>query len=320
MTCLPINELSGNNSNCCEETLLSIAAMCQQEETGYRTCDFLGKDRTRSCSSSLDNPSCPLTPPLVDIDMDCRTKMSAWCYQVVDFCKFNRETVAIAMNLLDRFVASSSPASVAVMADRKSYQLAAMTCLYTAVKIHEPEAMDPRLVSTLSRGTYQPHEVEAMERQILTALTWRVNPPTAMAFVRQYLALIPDTVLDPITRAAIYDLAKFQTELAVSEYDFLNVKPSVVSFCSLMNALESVGCLPEVVFQTIASTLSHAIQLSANVSDIQMWLYQAVVREPAAQTMFAATAIPATQQEQQTTKSALERPVSCEVSPRSIAA
>merc|ERR1712226_396506 len=89
--------------------------------------------------------------------MDSRKKMVAWCFQVVDFCKFQRETVSIAMNLLDRFMMTSQ--SQVAKTDVKVYQLAAMTALYTAVKIHEPEVMDPKLISNLSRGVYQPEEV-----------------------------------------------------------------------------------------------------------------------------------------------------------------
>ena len=315
--------INDNNDNT-EETLHRVKAMCQQEAHGYKTCDFLHQDDTTSPSSP---PQCgPLNAMLLQdpIDVDCRTKMAAWCYQVVDFCKFNRETVAIAMNLLDRFVAS--PLAQAALTDRKTYQLAAMTALYTAVKIHEPEAMDPKLVSTLSRGTYLPHEVEAMEAQLLTALTWRVNPPTAMAFVRHYLDLIPSShvLSDPFVRATLYDLTKFQTELAVAEYDFLQVPPSVVAFCSLMNSLESVGCVDTTTLESIATHLAQAIDLQGDVTEIQMWLYQAVVQEPAAQSVFASTVSApkpaAVNNNNNNNKTCLQRQQSCEVSPRSIAA
>ncbi|KAL7570883.1 hypothetical protein ACA910_018945 [Epithemia clementina (nom. ined.)] len=320
-----------------DEILNTIAAMCQQEAKGYKTCDFLYQQQQQQqdeCATTT--ASGPLNTMMVEddnnnnsevacdpIDVDCRTKMAAWCYQVVDFCKFHRETVAIAMNLLDRFVACSQSADAkAARSDRKVYQLAAMTALYTAVKIHEPEAMDPKLVSTLSRGTYTPAQVEAMERQLLTALTWRVNPPTAMAFVRQYMQLLaPILPRDEFVQTTIYDLTKFQTELAVSEYDFLEVHPSVVAFCSLLNSLESVGVIDATSLEAMAHVLSQAIGLQGDVSEIQMWLYQAVVQEPTAQTMFATAAASAASPVQTTSQlEKMARQQSSEFSPRSIAA
>jgi hypothetical protein len=74
-----------------------------------------------------------------------------------------------------------------------------------AVKIHEPEAMDPDTVSTLSRGTYSAHDIENMELQILKALEWRVNPPTSVSFARQLLALLPDDVYIEAARNNLAD-------------------------------------------------------------------------------------------------------------------
>lgn len=283
-------------------TLDTISAMRTQEESGYITGDFLHQNEP-----SVSVPTGPLS-----VDADCRSKMAAWCYQVCDFCKFSRETVEIAMNYLDRFM--MTPAGASAMADRKVYQLASMSALYSAVKIHEPEAMDPKLVSNLSRGTYSPEQVEAMEASILGALQWRVNPPTALAFTRQFLELIPQDVLNNEIRQSAYDIAKYQTELAVNEYDFLSVKSSTVAYCSLMNSLESLGVAAKVV-SNIGFVLSQAIGLNLHddqVVDIQNWLYEAVIRQPAGTfTMaHAASAKP----------SKASRRSSFEVSPRSISA
>ena len=285
-----------------DETLASLTAMCHQESQGYQTQDFLQQTKYNQ-------------PLHFDIDADSRSKMVQWSFSVVDFLKFSRETVETATNILDRFMLTDS--AYKARSDRCTYQLAAMTCLYSAVKIHEPEAMDPKLVSNLSRGTYSAKQVEEMELQILMAVSWRVNPPTAMAFVRHYLQLIPSTVLDPQMVEAVHDLTKFQTELAVAEYDFLSIKPSIVGFCSLMNALESVGMSHALLMQ-IANSISQAIRVESpeQVSQVQSWLYQSILGEPSTSSVFRKTA-PA----HNTNKpSLLARQSSCEVSPRSVAA
>eukprot|EP00522_Entomoneis_paludosa_P016450 CAMPEP_0172446740 /NCGR_PEP_ID=MMETSP1065-20121228/6270_1 /TAXON_ID=265537 /ORGANISM="Amphiprora paludosa, Strain CCMP125" /LENGTH=316 /DNA_ID=CAMNT_0013197929 /DNA_START=63 /DNA_END=1013 /DNA_ORIENTATION=+ len=299
-------------------TLDTLSSMCRQERAGYKTEDYLHQQQQHPASPCGPLHTATTSSPM-DIDVDCRTKMVAWCYQVVDFCKFRRETVEIAMNLLDRYMMTSLATTAKL--DRKLYQLAAMTCLYTAVKIHEPEAMDPALVSNLSRGTYSAAEVEAMELQILTALTWRVNPPTALSFVRHYLDVMTSMVtLDSYTMETIYDLTKFQTELAVSEFTFLTLAPSVVAYCSLRNALESVG-LDETTLTTLFQTLARAIGLpddKGHVAEIQNGLYQAIVHEPAARAIFRTEKATTT-----TTTCAhhqLTRQSSHEVSPRSVSA
>jgi hypothetical protein len=283
-------------------TIATITAMRQQEESGYMKRDFLHQD----------NPEVSVPAGPLNVDVECRSKMTAWCYQVVDFCKFNRETVEISMNYLDRFLAT--PAGLSAMVDRKIYQLAAMTCLYTAVKIHEPEAMDPKLVSNLSRGAYTPEQIETMEACILAALQWRVNPPTALSFVRQFLDLIPEETLSQDVLQTAYDITKYQTELAVNEYDFVRVKPSVVAYAALMNALESVGLSAQDLSQ-IGYALTQAMGVSTHddqMYDVQNWLYEAVIRQPAGSFTLAHS------NSQKSSKAAQRS--SFEVSPRSVSA
>jgi Cyclin, N-terminal domain/Cyclin, C-terminal domain len=268
-------------------TPTTLAAMCQQEEMGYKTCPYLQQiiQSPQHHLMTTTTKETAATSSALDVDIQSRSNMVAWCYQVVDFCKFHRETVAISMNLLDRFMACPFAAVMAAKTNVKVYQLACMTTLYTAVKIHEPEAMDPKIVSTLSNGTYSPAQIEDMEMQILMALTWRVNPPTAMAFVRQFLDLLPAQHFFADSqrqrRDAVYDLAKLQTELAVAEYCFLGVSASVIAYCALLNALESVGMDAQALAYASA-ICSHAIGLHAGQDDdtvvqVQNWLYEAVL-------------------------------------------
>jgi len=172
------------------------------------------------------------------VDSSCRFVMARWCNQIADFCNYNRETVAIAMNCLDRFM--STPSGREVLLDRNLYQLAAMTALYSSVKIHEQEVMDPNLVSKLSHGVHTAAAVEAMESKMLYAIQWRVNPPTAMSFVRMVINdLVPDNVLNPCEKEAIIDISMFQTELIVNEYEFAVFNGSSIAFACMLNAIES---------------------------------------------------------------------------------
>lgn len=209
------------------------------------------KNYLKSNRQALENEKKP-------VDAACRVKMSEWCYQVVDFCKFRRETVSIGMSFLDRYLSVSEPdvnvsnngttssksakgnkSCMKALRNRKEYQLAAMTCLYMAIKIHEPLEMETSLLADLSRGCYSSKEIASMERTILMALYWRLQGPTPLTFVQHFLALLPDAV-HPAVTTAIMDYARFQTELAVAEYQLVGTKYSLVALACILNAIEGM--------------------------------------------------------------------------------
>lgn len=239
--------------------MLTLAAMCRQEEQAYQT----SKDVYYNSSSSNN----------MAVDADCRDKMVQWTCQVVEFLKFSQETVAISMNYLDRYCMVSPQARE----DRNHYQLATMTALYTAVKLHEPVAMEPKMISMLSHGAYSAQQVEEMEQEMLAALQWRMNPPTALSFVRLLLDLI---ALDTMTKKTVYDISKYQTEIAVQDVRFVSVKASTTAFCSLMNALESLQTMDEKALTQVAHVFQLAIGMESSndshLAAISDALYQAV--------------------------------------------
>ena len=96
--------------------------------------------------------------------------MAEWCAQVIDFCKFSRETVGIGMSYLDRFIASGVRRSRTARTDRKEYQLAAMTTLMMAIKLNEPLEMETKLLSDLSRGCYTTAEIATSRANCSDAL------------------------------------------------------------------------------------------------------------------------------------------------------
>lgn len=248
-----------------EQVLETIEAMRRQEEShGYCVSDYLSQvpmiDATRI---ALDTP----------VDASCRFVMAGWCNEIADFCNYKRETVCIAMNCLDRYM--SSPTGQEILLDRNKYQLAAMTALYTSVKIHEQEAMDPVLVSTLSRGVHTSAAVEAMEAKMLQAIQWRVNPATAMSFVRMIINdLVPDNLLNPREKETILDIAKYQIERTVNEYDFSTFKGSSIAFACLLNAIESC-CDDGMFFSNFETTMGKTLLVDdACIRDLRIAIYE----------------------------------------------
>lgn len=212
-----------------------LALMLQQEENEYRVTDYLKENEEMRKKAAKP------------VDEDCRVKMCEWCYQVVDFCKFRRETVGIGMTYLDRYLCSDSGKKA--LGDRKEYQLVAMTCLYIAIKLHEPLEMETSLLADLSRGCYTEMEFANMEQKILLALLWRVNGPTALGFVQNYLLFLPESVHSAVV-LAVWDYARYQTEMAISDHTFVKMKPSITGIAALLNAMEGMDDLlltPKVV-------------------------------------------------------------------------
>ncbi|KAL7476350.1 hypothetical protein ACHAW6_002222 [Cyclotella cf. meneghiniana] len=213
--------LTGNLS--VEEITDRIHVMQRQESTSYKSRDYVdGKEPA--------------------VDRECRVKMCEWCYQVTDFCRFKRETVAVSMSYLDRFLSKSRPSAKRALKYKKDYQLAAMTCLYIAVKLFEPLAMDTGLLSSISQGCYTESDISEMEQEILTSLGWRMNGPTAHDFLSHIIALLPSSVYayDDSIPTTLSDFSRFQVELAVSDYDLSLHKSSVVALAAILNSAAGV--------------------------------------------------------------------------------
>ena len=257
-----------------EQIISTIQAMCHQEETGYSCSNYLHQYTHAVPGQGTGSRK------KIAVDREVREKLVDWCYSIVDFCKFNRETVAISISYLDRFLLTEL--GLVTLQEPTIFQLASMTALYTAIKIHEPEAMDPELVSNLSHGAYTIEQVEAMELAILQAIKWRVNTPTALAFVRLFLDLLPNRVLDKATKSAAYDLTINQTEFAVRDYTFVTVKASTVAYVSLMNSLESL-CIDSKTYDYVSRLLSKVSNIdpdAKHILDMQTYLYPRVSDHP----------------------------------------
>jgi hypothetical protein len=152
----------------------------------------------------------------------------------VDHFDLNREVVSIAMNHLDRFLATFGEE-----VDKNLFQLLAMTCLYLSIKLNEykhlliPESKSSMdTILRLSRGAFNLQQMEKMEYEVLQRLRWHVHPPTPQLFVKHFLFFLS------VEEHEVHDLTQFMIELSVMDYFFVSFKPSEVAVASLLNALE----------------------------------------------------------------------------------
>jgi|NOAtaT_6_FD_contig_51_5086413_length_1344_multi_4_in_0_out_0_1 hypothetical protein len=211
-----------------------IHAMTNQEQH-YRLWDSDGD--SREASSFYGTSDLPLSEQ--SVDSQSRKMMCNWCYQVVDYFNFSRETVQIGMSYFDRFLITQQ--GRLCKDDRSHYQLACITCMYVAIKVNEQMDLHASLLCQLSRGCYTVSQITRMERVILESLQWRLNPPTATAFVQHFVALLPTTL--PIDeRRRLLNIAMYQAELALFDHSFITATAaSTIAAAAVSNALESVA-------------------------------------------------------------------------------
>ena len=86
----------------------------------------------------------------------------------------------------------------------------------------------------LRRHLADMNAVEAMEFRMISALKWRVNPPTAMSFVRQMMHLVPAELMGASERETVLELAQFQVDLATMDYEFSQSPCSTIAFASAL--------------------------------------------------------------------------------------
>lgn len=148
--------------------------------------------------------------------------------------RINREVAAISLSYVDRFLSYYS-------CDRRTFKLAATSSLFLAVKLHEPRKTDLMgILSDLSRGEFSMDDVIRMEHEFLDALTWKLNPPTSVAFVGYFLHLLQAPIDSEVTRS-ISALAAFFTELAICDYSLVTVNSSTIAVASILNAMETIN-------------------------------------------------------------------------------
>lgn len=174
-----------------------------------------------------------------------RRKICQWAFRVVDHFRLDREVVAAGMNIFDRFLIEDKSYDESMMdtgacmcpsckrnVDSRTYQLAAMTAIFVAVKLNAQNEDEPRYSSSfrkhfrlstfveLSRGQFLEEDICNMERKMLATVRWKVHPPTPVTFLPYILSLMPErearvpkSYFD-LVQHVLRELARYLTELA----------------------------------------------------------------------------------------------------------
>lgn len=187
---------------------------------------------------------------------DIRTEMLEWVSKSTSYMKMHEDIPLLTATLLDRF--SQTKQGAVILQCVPDYRLATMGCLYLTSKVHEPSvAISSKVMSAFSQGMFTPAQVEDMELVILTALCWRTNPPTALAFVREFLLLLPSSV-SALTKEQTYDLSHQQLQRCMLDYQVFALREaSTIAFFVVQYALSSLG-MDSITLGHVAAIFSYS--------------------------------------------------------------
>ncbi len=274
----------GDGTSAPQHSVDSLYTMIMQE-VAYSSCDYLYTDDNSNEVRDEDPDECTVSIRR-NITADDRTQIVDWCYDVIDLCQLDRETVAIAVHMVDRFMSNlcrlpSSGISPhfsyqEILYDRTKYQLLVVSALYIAIKVNERVIFSSEKLAAASQGMYSKESIEAMERIILACLQWRVIVPTAFQVGYVTLELLKaklqesnSSVVDIRNWESIQEELRYQTEIAVRDYQLAVQRPSTIAISALINAIKMDPKKNEVeshlIFKALAEILEHVKSMTSEV-------------------------------------------------------
>ena len=265
-----------------------------------------------SCQRQLfEEKCCSSSSPSIawsDAEM-IRCKMTEWAHAVVDSFDYNRDVVAVCLNLVDRY-ATTILEDGALPLKRKTYQGIFVVGLYIALKLRGSSRTDESVASSagggrppspnavvnisifanLSRGMLTVKKLEAEERQMMSKLQYRLNAPVFGTYIEYFILFLvranalqinPLLQVDPITTDAMhftFEVARYLTELATFNVNLTTkCRPSCVAAASIMYALDylrqkmGLTIIPQNVSAAFESNILRITATTTNglASDIQ---------------------------------------------------
>ena len=198
----------------------NVKAMKRKEQTTYLYENYFKAPSQRRLHKGQNNLSI------------WREKICHWTFSVIDHFELSRKTVAISIDLFDRYLATQGN-----QCDDRLALLVSLATLYIAIKIHEEKKIKLETLAELSRSQFCAEDIEEMEYKILHSLSWLVHPPTNVDFMSLLLKFLPSSVSMPL-RHKIFEVSRYMAELSVCDPYFIEHRSSTIAFASITNVLE----------------------------------------------------------------------------------
>jgi hypothetical protein len=206
-----------------------------------------------------------------------RDRLCQWLYSVVDYYNFDRDVVALTINIIERychsskcFIGAMKPRDLLV--DEKiddvkpTIQLVTLSSLYIILKVSCPETIEFDSFLLLGRSQFTKEQLVTTEMTILDAIEWKISIPTPKVFTCHFLVLFRKVVF-PTTSTEeepqpsrkilklIHDIkctSYFLGELSIcdSYYNEEGILPSTIAAASVLYALRLSNIPQSLIYKT----------------------------------------------------------------------
>jgi len=146
-----------------------------------------------------------------------------WMAEVQESFELNHETMYLAVKMVDLYLGKQ-------LVKREKLQLVGATCLYIAAKYDErcPPAIDD--FCYICDDAYGQKEILNMEAVVLRTMNFDIGMPLSYRFLRRY-SRCAKFGMDILT------LARYVLEMSLMEYEFIDIKDSMIAASALLLAL-----------------------------------------------------------------------------------
>jgi hypothetical protein len=193
-----------------------------------------------------------------------RERVAQWCYGVLDYLEESRDVAAVAMNIIDRYLAvlsKESSLSTPLVIGEFDYEVISFTALFLAIRVsgsNKELEISELLRLSSSSGAPQARHIVSAGNSILEKLSWNHQILTPNSFLRELVALLmiefheeEATTVKAMACESVSNLVEFAAylvEVSVCDIYFSAVAPSKIAFGALALAmmcnsdLFSTGC------------------------------------------------------------------------------
>jgi hypothetical protein len=190
-----------------------------------------------------------LSSPSATVTSSDRRALCSWSYEIIEsFSNISREISCIGISYLDRFMATSSARAKVALTSRWEYQLATVACMVIAIKNRGTGVKlgTSFVADVVCNGMYTNDELDAMEMEVLQALTWRLNGPSPHEFIDAIVGFLPASNVNggvDATSLLLSKISKIHVEAAVLDYDLALLSSSNLAYAAILTSLQTTSAL-----------------------------------------------------------------------------
>ncbi|KRX09122.1 Cyclin-like protein [Pseudocohnilembus persalinus] len=151
-----------------------------------------------------------------------RASIVDWVIEVSDFFKLKCETIHIAINIYDRFIAQRKDIKTL---DQPIHQIIGGTALFMAAKYEE--IYPPSLGDFARRMNFKKQDMVNIEGKIISKIGFTLTSPTSLKFMEAY------SQFQALSEQQ-NNLARFLLQLGLHDPQLYNQKPSLIASASIL--------------------------------------------------------------------------------------